>query len=109
VTFEDAPELHEHVAEYQRALDALPGLNPVPVDWLHLTVQGVGYTDETPPEVVHDVAEAVRAEVGSLTPFDLTFGAPIIFGEAIAIRPEPAEPLQALLLAIRRGIAAVRG
>ena len=60
-------------------------------------------------EVVHDLAQAVRAEVGALPAFDLTFGAPIIFGEAIAIRPEPAEPLQALLIAIRRGIAAVRG
>lgn len=37
--------------------------------------------------------------------FELTFHRPGIFGEAIATRSEPAEPVQHLLTAIRSGIA----
>lgn len=105
VTFEDAPELHAHVAEYQRAVKHLPGLNLVPPEWLHLTVQGVGYADETPAENVTAVVRSVRAKLSEVRSFALTFARPIIFGEAIAIRPQPAEPLQQLLTVIRAGIA----
>lgn len=109
VTFENATDLRSMVAQYQRALDGLPGLSIVPVEWLHLTVQGVGYEDETPHEDVTAVVRAVRKELSALSPFDLTFGRPLIFGEAIAIRPEQTEPLQHLLTAIRSAIANALG
>ena len=107
LTFENAPELHEHVAAYQRALAELPGLNPVPPEWLHLTMQGVGYVDETPPETIPTVVDAVRAAVAQQPAFSLTFARPSIFGEAIAIRPSPAEPVGQLLAAIRSGMGSV--
>lgn len=109
ITFDGAIELQRHVERYQEALCELPGLNPVPVEWLHLTIQGVGYTDETDSETVPAVVEAVRRKVSTVPAFDLTFGDPVIYGEAIAIRPEPAEPLQQLLIAIRSGLATVLG
>jgi hypothetical protein len=45
VTFEGQTDLHRLVRAYQARLD-LPGLDLVPVAWLHLTMQGVGFTDE---------------------------------------------------------------
>lgn len=109
LTFEDATDLHAHVQPYQAALSQLPGLNLVPPQWLHLTIQGVGYTDETATATITDVTQAVRSTVSRLSTFTLTFGRPVIFGEAIAIRPEPSEPLQELLIAIRSGMASVLG
>jgi 2'-5' RNA ligase len=109
LTFEDAKDLHRLVAVYQSKLAPLPGLNAVPLEWLHLTIQGVGYTDEVSDHEISSVAEAVRTTVAEVPAFELTFGRPVIYGEAIAIRPDPAEPLQALLQAIRAGIAAATG
>ena len=87
----------------------LPGLNLVPAECLHLTIQGVGYTDETTAESVAAVVDAVRAEVAALSAFDLTFGRPVILGEAIAIPPQPTEPLHQLLAAIRAGTGTAIG
>ncbi len=109
LTFENAPGLHRHVAAYQRALDGLPGLDPVPAQWLHLTVQKLGYADETPEDAVPTVVEAVRAELALLPAFDLTFDRPVIFGEAIAILGTPVEPVHRLRTAIRTGITNAAG
>jgi 2'-5' RNA ligase len=109
LTFEHATALHQLVTEFQLSLADLPGLNLVPVEWLHLTIQGVGYEDETPAGDVEAVIECVQERVADLRPFALTFTRPRIYGEAIAFRPEPAEPLQQLLVAIRGGIADARG
>lgn len=109
LTFDHAAELHQLVREFQSTLADLPGLNLVPVEWLHLTIQGVGYEDETPAEDVAAVIECVQERVANLGAFDLTFTRPRIYGEAIAFRPEPAKPLQQLLVATRHGIADARG
>lgn len=109
LTFEDVTALAEHVAAYQSALADLPGLNPVPPRWLHLTVQAVGYTDEVPPPVVAAVVASVQARVAELPEFALVFDRPEIFGEAIAIRTVPEAPVQRLRTAIRAGIGDVLG
>ncbi len=109
LTFEHATDLHRLVAEYQRALTDLPGLNLIPREWLHLTIQGVGYADEVPPADVQAVIRSIRSQLATVRPFILTFGRPVIFGEAIAIRPEPAEPVHRLRTAIRDGIAEALG
>jgi 2'-5' RNA ligase len=109
LTFENAAGLHQHVNAYQRSLDGLPGLNLVPTEWLHLTVQGVGYSDETTADSISAVVDAVRAQLTALPAFDLAFGRPVILGEAIAIPPQPTEPLHDLLSAIRAGIGKAIG
>jgi 2'-5' RNA ligase len=109
LTFENAAELHQHVSAYQRSLDGLPGLDLVPAEWLHLTIQGVGYTDETSAETIRAVVDGVQAELGAMSAFDLTFDRPVILGEAIAIRPQPTKPLHQLLAAIRAGIGKAIG
>ena len=109
LTFPDAPALGKHAAAYQRALDGLPGLNPVPATWLHLTVQAVGYSDEVPAPAVAAVVEAVRSRVAAIEPFDLEFDRPTIYGEAVAIRTRPDPPIERLRNAVRAGIGAALG
>ncbi|MBN9101129.1 MAG: 2'-5' RNA ligase family protein [Pseudonocardia sp.] len=109
LTFNEAHALHEHVTEYQNALARLPGLNLVPTEWLHLTIQGISYADEASAEKLAEIIESVGSELATMNPFNLTFGRPVVFGEAIAIQPEPAEPLQQLLATIRTGIGTVTG
>src|SRR6202035_5627646 len=47
-TFDGETALHELVDVYQQRLAGLPGLDPIPRQWLHLTTQGIGFTDEVP-------------------------------------------------------------
>ncbi|GAA5160712.1 hypothetical protein GCM10023321_43840 [Pseudonocardia eucalypti] len=108
ITFEHATELHEHVRAYQAAL-TLPDLQLIPPRWLHLTVQGLGYTDEVGADLLDRSGIAVAEALQRVPPFDLSFGRPDIRGEAIAMAPRPAEPLQEVWRTIRQAIAEVTG
>jgi 2'-5' RNA ligase len=109
LTFGGADELHRLVQEYQSALTTAPGLNPVPVEWLHLTMQGVGYGDEVSTDDLDRVVTAVRARLRSIPAFDVTFHRPVVLGEAIALPPAPAQPVHDLRDALRQGIADALG
>jgi 2'-5' RNA ligase len=109
VIFPDSAPLARHVAAYQRALDVLPGVDPVPAEWLHLTVQAIGWADEVPAATVSAVVDAVRARVSTLAPFDLVFHRPTIYGEAAAIRSHPHAPVVRLREAVRAGLHDVLG
>ncbi|MBM0255647.1 hypothetical protein [Micromonospora sp. 4G55] len=47
MTFEDQPELYRLADSYRSALTAAPPATLIPDQWLHLTMQGIGFTDET--------------------------------------------------------------
>jgi 2'-5' RNA ligase len=114
ITFEDGmveggSDLRRLAATYQASLAGMPGLDLVPLQWLHLTMQNVGFTDEVGEDEVRVVADAAAARFAELAPFDLTFGPVEVRREAIAFRPTPAEPVSRLREAARSAIAAVRG
>ncbi len=109
VTFDGADELHRLVHEYQAALTGAPGLNPVPVEWLHLTMQGIGYVDEVSTDDLDRVISAVEARLRGLRAFDVAFHRPVVLGEAIVLPPTPAQPVHNLRGAIREGIADALG
>ncbi|MEO3875266.1 2'-5' RNA ligase family protein [Nonomuraea sp. B12E4] len=107
LTFEHAPRLHRLAERYQSALAATEGHNPIPVSWLHLTVQSVGFVDEVSGERLARVIEAVSARLGELKPVELTFHRPTVVGEAVVLVPAPAEPVRQIWREIRAGIAEV--
>ena len=109
LVFPHSTPLARHVAAYQRAFDGLPGVDPVPAEWLHLTVQAIGWADETPAATVSAVVGAVRARVSALAPFDLVFDRPTIYGEAAAIRSDPDVPVARLRETVRAGLRDVLG
>ena len=109
VTFDHARELRELVATYHHALAPLPGLHLVPTRWLHLTIQGVGYLDELPPDQLNAITDAVRVHLADVPAFTLTFHRAVVLGEALALPPEPVDPLHDLLTRIRAGITDATG
>jgi hypothetical protein len=60
VTFNDQPAVHQLAADYAPVLNDLPTLDPVPVRWLHLTMQGIGFTDEVDRADVDAITDAAR-------------------------------------------------
>lgn len=108
-TFDDQPELHRLVTAYQTALHDLGGLDVIPLGWLHLTMQGIGFTDEVSTADVDAIAAAATARLASIAPVRLTFTRPIVDSESVQFQPQPTEGIDRVRRAVRATIAEVRG
>ncbi len=104
-----ADGLRRLVRDYQRAVADLDGLDPIPAEWLHLTVQGVGFVDEVGDEDVRAIVAAAGQHCATLTPFDLTFGPAVVADEGIMLPASPEGPTKALRRALRAAIGDVWG
>ena len=105
LTFEHAPELHRLVASYQQALSGLPGLDPVPRQSLHLTMQGVGHVEEVDRETVEAVVDGVRERLAELPSVRVEFQRPVIRPEAVVLPALPPVAVERVRTAIRAGMA----
>jgi 2'-5' RNA ligase len=85
ITFPGAEgaDLRRFAAEYRAALKPLPGLDLIPDEWLHLTMQGVGFIDEVDQGDVDAIVEAARARLATVPRFTLTFDQPTVTPEAV--------------------------
>ncbi len=68
ITLANQPDLHAAVRECQARLDGLPGLDLVPTPWLHLTTQGIGFTDEVPDADVRDIINGATERLATTHP-----------------------------------------
>jgi 2'-5' RNA ligase len=101
--------LRRMVADYQAHLAKLPGLDLVPVEWLHVTVQEVGFAGEVSEDELRRVMAAVRRRCARLAPVRLTFGPAVLVDEGVWLRVSPAAEVQQVRSAVRAGIAEVWG
>lgn len=108
-TFADQPAAAQLVAHYAPLLDTLPTLDPVPLRWLHLTTQGIGFTDEVDHGDVDSIVDATRRRCARLEPFAVQLGPAHLDPETIQMPAQPAEPLVRVRHAIRDAIAEVWG
>lgn len=108
-TFDGQADLHRLVREYQERLEGLPGLDPVPERWLHLTTQGLGFVEEMPDGVVNEVVDKVRSRLVGVPPVSVGVGPAIVDPEVVRLRVQPAAALVLIRTAIREVIAEVTG
>ncbi|GII60610.1 hypothetical protein Skr01_06950 [Sphaerisporangium krabiense] len=109
VTFGGQAALHQITERYQAALGALPGVDLIPLQWLHLTMQGVGFTDQVPDAEVRKITAAAEEHLTAHPPITFTVGAPIVDPEAILFRVEPADQLRRVRDSVRAAITDVWG
>lgn len=109
ITFADQPEAASLVAEYAPVLDGLPMLDPVPLRWLHLTMQGVGFTDEVVRADLERIIAAAQKRCAAMQPFTVAIGPAHVDPETIQMPVRPVEPLVAVRQAIRDAIGDVWG
>jgi 2'-5' RNA ligase len=107
LTFEQQPDVHRFAAAYRHAMAPANGLDLVPDQWLHLTMQGIGFVGEVAEATVGEITDAARARLTELPDFDVTLRTPIVDPEAILVPVEPAEPVRAVRDAIRAAIGDV--
>jgi hypothetical protein len=109
VIFNHRTPLHELARAYQEALAPLPGIDPIPIRWLHLTMQGIAFTDEISAQDVTDIARAARKRLTGQPPVPLTVGPALVDPEAIMLEVRPANALDPVRTGVRAAIADVRG
>ncbi|MFI0941905.1 2'-5' RNA ligase family protein [Streptomyces sp. NPDC021020] len=107
LTWDGQHDVHRFADGYRRAMSGLPGLDLIPDRWLHLTMQGVGFTDDVPEETATAIAAAARPRLAALHSFGVTLAAPIVDPEAILVPVVPAEPVRRLRQELRLAIAEV--
>lgn len=79
LTFNGQHDLHRLVAEYHQVLRDVPGLDLVPIPWLHITMQGIGFIDEvsdTDRDAIVDAAgrRLATIQAPTLTSHHVTIG-----------------------------------
>lgn len=109
MTLDDQPQLRELVADYQRALASSPGIDLIPPEWLHLTMQGIGFTDEISAGELADLDQALAAELRTIDPPTVEFRYLTIHPEAIYLKAHPAEALYPLRLKMYAAVSSVLG
>ncbi|MFD7828545.1 2'-5' RNA ligase family protein [Kitasatospora sp. NPDC059803] len=107
LVFDGADDLHGLAADYRHALADVPGLDLVPDRWLHLTMQGLGSTDEVSAADARAIVDAATSRLAKIPAFDLALGPAIVTPEALLLTVDPAEPVHAVRSAIRAAIADV--
>jgi 2'-5' RNA ligase len=96
------------VRRHQAELD-LPTLDPVPTEWLHLTMQNVGFSDEVSSNELRTIVQAAERRCRALETFTIRLGPADADPEGVMLRVAPWNPVEQLRVALRSAIADVWG
>jgi 2'-5' RNA ligase len=108
VTFDRSPAVVELARHYRDRL-TLPSIDPVPDEGLHLTMQGVGFTDEVSRDDISAIAEAARVRCARLTPFEVELGPVDADPEGVMFNVRPWSGFEEVRATVREAIADVWG
>ena len=108
-TFADAPEVQALAAKARDRLAGVPSLDLVPGQWLHLTMQGIGFTDEVDDADLSAIITAAGKQLAAVPPVTVAIGPPVVAGEGVACWASPPRALDPVRDAVRAGIASAWG
>lgn len=104
--FHDQPEVRELVAAAQRKIAGLPGLDMIPIPWLHLTTYVVGFADEVEQSAIEEMAAEAHRRFSKIPPIEISLGRVWYATEAIVLPAEPFGALCPVLDAVREATRA---
>ncbi|MEV8393645.1 MULTISPECIES: 2'-5' RNA ligase family protein [unclassified Streptomyces] len=104
LVFDGQPDVHRFARQYRSVLAGVDGLDLIPDQWLHLTMQGIGFVDEVDRADVDAIVEAARVRLAAVPAFDVTLSAPTVDPEAVLFPVSPDDPPRAVRDAIRAAI-----
>jgi 2'-5' RNA ligase len=107
ITFAEQSGVRELANSYAPLLARLPMFDPVPIRWLHLTMQGLGFTDEVQRADVEAIVQATKQRLADRQAFTATIGPPQLDPEGFPLIVRPIEPLNQLRTTVREAIADV--
>ena len=99
----DDPAVAEHLRKLVRAVDRIPGVEPYPEDYWHITIKGIGFENANPGQTedvsrsaVRSVAEAARDVFAHQPPFEARIGLAAAFPEVVFAEVWDALPVRDL-------------
>lgn len=101
----DQPGLRKLVNDYQYALRDLPGFDLVPLEWMHILVQEIGFTDEIDESRLEPLVAAARTRLTSVLPLTLAFHHAVVLPESLSLPAEPQSTVLELRAAVREATA----
>lgn len=108
-TFERLPAVQRLAAEVRERLSGFAALDLVPGRWLHLTTQGIGFTDEVSDEDLTAITAAARARLAVVRAAEVSVSPPHAASEGVASRVGPGGALDPARNALRAAIGDVWG
>lgn len=109
VTVADHPVLTDVVDRYQRALADVPELGPIARQWLHATVQGVGFLDVLGREALPALADVLRPRLAALPVPTAVVERPRLGRDAVSLPLSAADGLVRVRAEIRAALADTLG
>lgn len=109
ITQQDQPQVLDLVHRYRTAVGAIASLDPIPDEWVHMTLQGVGHVEDVDQATLDRVVEAVTQRLAVLAPITTTFQRAHIAHEALILPPDKPEAFTEVRQAIRQGITDALG
>ncbi|NIK56428.1 2'-5' RNA ligase family protein [Kribbella shirazensis] len=109
IVFPNDPVLTDLHAAYQGLVGSLPGISPVPVQWLHLTLQGIGFADKVPQADLDPIIEAAQRRLEHFRPFEIKLGPAVVDVESLQLPVSPVDRLRRLRTQLRAAVTDVWG
>jgi 2'-5' RNA ligase len=97
----DQPKVHQLAAEAQARLAGLPGLDLIPLRWLHVTTYIVGFVDDVPEHKVRTMVAEAHRLLKAIPPIPIILGRVYYHPEAVTFPVEPLGALDPVLDAVR--------
>ncbi|MGW1728962.1 2'-5' RNA ligase family protein [Streptomyces sp. NPDC002306] len=108
LTFEGQDDVHRLAAEYRAALAPLGDtVTLIPDQWLHLTMQGIGFVGEASEKDVDRIVAAARERLAEVSAFDAEIGPAVINPEAVLLHVHPDTPVRRVRDSVRAVIGDV--
>lgn len=99
-------EVHDLVRRCQDKLTGVDGLDVIPLEWLHLTTQIVGFDDEITDAEVKAMTTGVTERLAGLAPIAVELGKVWLHSEAVMLGIRPPRGLDPVRVAVRESVAA---
>jgi 2'-5' RNA ligase len=106
--FHDQPAVREMVAQAQNRLLGVPGLDMVPLQWLHVTTYIAPFADEMTDDQVTAMVDEARRLLAQVPPIPITLGRVLFHPQAVTLALEPFDALTPVLDAVRSATCAAQ-
>lgn len=109
ITFSSSNPIRQIVSLYAPVISQINTLDPVGIDGIHLTLQGIGFTDEVSSAAIKGIVDSTLRYCARLEPIKARLDEPCTDEEAVHVNVHPAEQIARVKLALRNGIGDVWG
>ena len=109
LTFEGETALHQLVRGAQQALADISVLDPVPPEWLHLSLAAFGSSADVTEDCVRQAINAAHRHIAVLGSLELSFSSAVVFAESVVLCPDDSPGLRGLRSALQESVRQVRG